>query len=448
MPINSNIFKAYDIRGIYPDDINEEAAYNIGRAVVCYIKADNIVIGKDCRLSSDKLEEKIIQGIIDQGANVIKIGMATTPMVYYASGKLAVDAGIIITASHNPAEYNGMKLCLKQAIPIGEGAGMEEIKALALNSVFPKVSKKGVVNENFGFKRQYLDHIKRFFNTNIDKKLKVVFDFANAMAIIDKTVFDELKNFIDPIYLYDKFDGRFPNHEANPLKAQTLEELQKTVLEVKADLGVAFDGDADRVGFIDEKGEIVPMDFTTGMIAKEILKKHPGGLVLMDLRSSNAVKEYIENAGGRVELCRVGHSLIKKQMRAEGAVFAGELSGHYYFDDNYKAELASLAAIMIINLINESGKKLSKLTKNLKKYFHSGEINSEVKDKAAIFVKLKEKYQNGRLNELDGIRIDFNDWWFNVRASNTEPKIRLNLEANTKKLMQKKRDEILEIIRN
>ncbi|MCK4540148.1 phosphomannomutase/phosphoglucomutase [Candidatus Parcubacteria bacterium] len=448
MPINPSIFKAYDIRGIYPDDINEEAAYNIGRAIVCYTKADNIVIGKDCRLSSDKLEEKIIQGIINQGANVVKIGMATTPMVYYASGKLAVDAGVIITASHNPAEYNGMKLCLKQAVPIGEGAGMEEIKALAINGVFPEANKKGAISENFDFKRQYLDHIKRFFNANTDKKLKIVFDFANAMAIIDKTVFDELKIFIESVYMYDEFDGRFPNHEANPLKAQTLEELQKKVLETGADLGVAFDGDADRVGFVNEKGEIVPMDFITGMIAKEILKKHPGGLVLMDLRSSNAVKEYIESAGGRVDLCRVGHSLIKKQMREEGAVFAGELSGHYYFDENYKAELSGLAAIMIMNLINESGKKLSELTKDLKKYFHSGEINSEVENKAAVFTKLKEKYKNGRLNELDGIRIDFDDWWFNVRASNTEPKVRLNLEANSKELMEEKRDEILNVIRN
>ncbi|MCK5510314.1 phosphomannomutase/phosphoglucomutase [Candidatus Parcubacteria bacterium] len=448
MPINPSIFKAYDIRGIYPDDINEKAVYSIGRAIICHTKADNIVIGKDCRLSSDKLEEKMIQGIIDQGANVVKIGMATTPMVYYASGALTVDAGVIITASHNPAEYNGMKLCLKQAIPIGEGAGMEEIKALAINSVFPKAEKQGVISENFDFKRQYLDHIKRFFNVNTDKKLKIVFDFANAMAIIDKTVFGELKDFIEPIYLYDKFDGRFPNHEANPLKVQTLEELQKKVLETGADLGVAFDGDADRVGFIDEKGKIVPMDFTTGMIAKEILKKHPNGLVLIDLRSSNAVKEYIENAGGRVDLCRVGHSLIKKQMRAENAIFAGELSGHYYFAENYKAELSSLAVIMIMNLINESGKKLSELTKDLKKYFHSGEINSEVADKIAVFVKLKEKYQNGRLNELDGVRIDFDDWWFNVRASNTEPKIRLNLEAHTRELMEEKRDEILKIIRS
>lgn len=446
MSLNPSIFKAYDIRGIYPDDINEDAIYNIGRAIVCHTKADNIVVGKDIRLSSDALEEKLIAGIIDQGANVIKIGQATTPMVYYASGKLAVDVGIIITASHNPAEYNGLKLCLKNAVPIGEGAGMEEIKALAMNGIFPNAEKKGKITINTEFKRHYLDHIKRFF-IHTDKKLKVVFDFANAMGIIDKTVFEELHEYIDPIYLYDNFDGRFPNHEANPLKTQTLVDLQKKVIDNNADLGIAFDGDADRVGFIDEKGEVVPMDFSTALIAKEILKKHPGGMILVDLRSSNAVREYIEKAGGRVDLCRVGHSLIKKQMRAEGAVFAGELSGHYYFDENFKAELSSLAAIMIMNLINENRKKLSELTLDLKKYFHSGEINSDVADKDAVFLKLKQKYENGSLNELDGIRIDFDDWWFNVRASNTEPKIRLNLEANTKKLMESKREELLKIIR-
>jgi len=447
MPLNPSIFKAYDIRGVYPDDFNEESAYAIGCALICHTKAEKVVVGKDIRLSSDSLEDALVRGITDQGGDVIKIGQATTPMLYYASGKLAVDVGIIITASHNPAEYNGLKLCRKNAVPIGEGAGMEEIKALAINNIFPSAKKRGIIEENNGFLRHYLDHTKRFFIPHA-KKIKVVFDFANAMGIIDKNVFSELSEFIEPIYLYDNFDGRFPNHEANPLKIQTLAALQDKVLETGADLGASFDGDADRVGFVDEKGTIVPMDFSTALIAKEILKKHPGGLVLVDLRSSNAVKEYIEKSGGRVALCRVGHSLIKKQMREEGAIFAGELSGHYYFDENFKAELSGLATIMIMNLINESGRKLSELTQDLKKYFHSGEINSDVVNKSEVFSKLKEKYKTGRLNELDGVRIDFADWWFNVRASNTEPKIRLNLEAKTQSLMEEKRDELLDIIRS
>jgi phosphomannomutase len=238
--------------------------------------------------------------------------------------------------------------------------------------------------------------------------------------------FEKLKNYIDPVYIYDEYDGRFPNHEANPLKTDTLADLQKKVLEVGADLGVSYDGDADRVGFVDEKGEIVPMDYITALIAKEILKKHRGALVLVDLRSSNAVIEYIEEAGGRTNLCRVGHSLIKKQMREEKAVFAGELSGHYYFEENYKAELSSLATIMIINLLNESGQKFSALCQGLRRYHHSGEINSKVSSRRDVLAKIKAKYNKGAINLLDGIRVDYHDWWFNVRPSNTEPIIRLN----------------------
>lgn len=449
MKINPEIFKAYDIRGVYPTDINENTVYNIGRAVIAFTRARSVVVGHDIRLSSEALEKAFLRGLIDQGADVIKIGLSTTPMVYYASGTLPVDLGVIITASHNPAKYNGLKICRQFAVPIGEGSGMEEIKALAVNSVFTDVKKKGKISNHLEFKEHYFKHIKRFFNPPTTKnKIKIVFDFANAMGIFDKPVFEELKDYIEPIYLYDNFDGKFPNHEANPLKTNTLEAIQKKVTETGADLGAAYDGDADRVGFIDETGAIIPMDFITALIAGEILKKHRGGLVLVDVRSSNAVSEYIEKAGGKTHLCRVGHSLIKKQMRDEKAVFAGELSGHYYFDENYKAELSSLAVIMIINLINGSGKTLSKLVKPLKKYYHSKEINSKVTSADEVFLRLKEKYARGNVNGLDGVRIDFEDWWFNVRASNTEPVIRLNLEAKTKKLMEEKRDEVLEIIRS
>ena len=448
MKINPSIFKAYDIRGIYPEDINEETVYNIGRAIVVHTKAENIVVGKDIRLSSDDLEEELIRGITDQGANVIKLGLATSPMLYYASGLLSVDTGVIITASHNPGKYNGMKICKQFAVPVGEGSGMEEIKALAINGIFPEVEDKGSVSENKDFKNQYYKHIERFFNTETTKKQKIVFDFANAMGIFDKPVFEKFQDHIDPVYIYDDYDGNFPNHEANPLNTSTLAALQKKVIAEKANFGVSYDGDADRVGFVDENGEIIPMDFITALLAGEILKKHQGALVLVDLRSSNAVLEYIKKAGGRTDLCRVGHSLIKKQMRDEKAVFAGELSGHYYFDENYKAELSSLAVIIIINLLNESGKTLSELAKPLKKYHHSGEINSSVESTEEVFLKLKAKYKDGKINELDGIRIDFEDWWFNVRASNTEPVIRLNLESKTKKQMEEKRDELLDIIRS
>ena len=445
MPTNPEIFKAYDIRGIYPKEIDRKTAYNLGRALITFTKAKTVAVGKDIRISSDTMEEELIRGLTDQGANVIKLGLATSPLVYNASGKLDVELGVIITASHNPAEYNGFKLCRQNAVPIGEGSGMEEIKALTINGNFNDVEKKGTVTTSESIKGELHEYIAGFFVPN--GKKKIVIDFANAMGILDRPVYEMLKEYIEPIYMYDEYDGTFPNHEANPLKTQTLVNLQKKVLKEKADLGISYDGDADRVGFVDEKGEVVPMDFITALIAKEMLKKHPGGLVLIDLRSSNAVREFIEAAGGRVDLCRVGHSLIKKQMREEDAIFAGELSGHYYFKENFNAELSTLAIIMIINLMNESGKTMSELVQKLKKYHHSGEINSVVKSKEKVFLKLKEKYRDGRLNELDGVRIDFDNWWFNVRASNTEPKIRLNLEAKTEKLMTKKRDEILKIIR-
>jgi len=446
MQINPKIFKAYDIRGLYPDEINGETAYNIGRALVTFTKAKKIAVGRDMRVSSPEMETALLKGITDQGADVVKIGLASTPMIYFSSWKMEVDAAVIITASHNPAQYNGMKFCWKGAVPIGEGSGMEEIKELAIKGEFVDAEEKGKVEENLEIKNQYIDYTAGFFNKDFAKK-KIVVDFGNGMASVEKAVFEKFPENLEVKYLFEELDGNFPNHEANPLKVETLEVLQKTVLEKNADLGISYDGDADRVGFVDEKGEVVPMDYLIALLAKEVLKKNPGGLILMDLRSSNAVKEVIEEAGGKVNRCRVGHSLIKKQMREQGAIFAGELSGHYFFQSNSKAEMATLAVLMLLNLMNETGQKMSELVADLKRYFHSGEINSEVEDKNVVMEKLKEKYADGKLDEMDGIRIDFPDWWFSVRASNTEPVLRLNLEAKTEELMEEKRDEALGIIR-
>jgi len=446
MQIDPKIFKAYDIRGVYPGEINEKAAYNIARAISEHFKTKKVVVGKDIRTSSDALEEKLVEGFVDSGVDVIKIGVSSTPMVYRASSQLGVDAAVIITASHNPAQYNGMKICLTNAVPVGKGAGIEEIKELALNDIFEKSDKKGKVVTNTDFKGEYLNYVKSFYNKEKAVKKKIVFDFANAMGIIYKEIYEDFSDTIEPVYLFDEFDGTFPNHEANPLKTETLSDLQKKVIEEKADLGIAFDGDADRVGFVDEKGDVVPMDFIIALLGKEVLKKHPGGLILYDLRSSNSIKEYIEEAGGKTNLSRVGHSLIKKQMRDEGAVFAGELSGHYYFQENSNAEVSALATMFILNLMNETGKTMSELTKDLKRYYHSGEINFTVKDPALILKKIKEKYSDGKIIEIDGIRIDFEDWWFNVRSSNTEPVVRLNMEAKTKEMMEEKKDEIIKMI--
>ncbi len=446
MQVNPKIFKAYDIRGVYPDQLNEKVAYWIGRAFAYYTKAKKISIGYDMRGSSEKLQEAFINGALEQGSDTIKIGMSTTPMAYFSSWNLDVDAAVVITASHNPAEWNGMKFCLKNAIPVGKGSGMEEIKELAISQNIPASKNRGNVSDDSNLKNKYLDYMAGFFKPGLGKK-KIVIDFANAMGIIDKAVYEKFPADFDAAYLYDNFDGTFPNHEANPLKIETLKTLQNKVREIRADLGIAYDGDADRIGFVDEKGEVVPMDYVIALLSKGVLKQYPGATILMDIRSSNAVKEVIEEAGGKVNRCRVGHSLIKKQMREDGAVFAGELSGHYFFEENSKAELPTLAAVMLVNLINETGEKLSELTRDLKRYFHSGEINSDVEDKTGTMNKLKEIYKDGEIDELDGVRINFPDWWFNVRPSNTEPVLRLNLEAKTKKLMEEKKDELLKIIR-
>lgn len=444
--INPGIFKAYDIRGIFGQDLDSEIAYKIGRALVLHTGAKKVSVGYDMRESSLELEKALISGLVDQGASVVRIGLSTTPMAYFSSWKLDVSAAVMITASHNTSEWNGFKMCLKNAVPIGEGNGMEEIRDLVMRGEFSYEGEKGTVENDENLKKEYLEYMLGFFKKGLGKK-KVVIDFANAMGILDKPVYEKIGDDVETVYMYDEYDGSFPNHEANPLKTETLESLQKKVLEEGADLGIAYDGDADRVGFVDEKGEAVRMDFITAILAEEILKKDPGKIILVDIRSSNSVPEFIEKKGGKAEYCRIGHSLIKSQMRSQGAIFGGELSGHYFFEENSKSEMTTLAAIMIINLLNETGRKMSEIVSELKKYYQSGEINSDVADKEAVMEKLKEIYKDGKLNTLDGIRIDFSDWWFNVRPSNTEPKLRLNLEAKTQELMEERCDEVLGIIR-
>jgi len=343
------IFKAYDVRGIYPGEINEEIVYKIGRAFVEFLKAKKIVVGRDIRESSPALFEELKKGITDAGADVYDLDLATTPMLYFASGKLDVDGGIILTASHNPGEYNGMKFCRAKAIPIGENSGLLDIKEIVLSNNFENIStKKGRVI-SADIKTDYLDYFSSFLNID-DKKFKLVIDTANAMGIMELEIYKKFPQNFELVTLYNNFDSSFPNHEANPLKTETLRELQQKVISEKANLGIAYDGDADRVGFVDELGEIIPMDLITGLIAKIVLEKNPQANILYDLRSSMAVKEIIEENGGTAHECRVGHALIKKQMREENAIFAGELSGHYYFEENYKAEAGSLPAIYLMNL--------------------------------------------------------------------------------------------------
>ena len=448
MEINQKIFKAYDIRGLYPSEINEETAYLIGRATVDEFSLTTIAIGRDARSHSPALFEAFAKGAMEQGANVIDLGLLTTPMVYFASWNIKeVEAVISLTASHNPPEYNGMKISLRNAVPVGEKTGLANIRDRVLQNNFVAADIPGTLS-TFDIKPSYYQHFGQFASLG-DKKFKVVIDTANAMGVLELPIFEGLQasGNLEITYLYKSLENPFSAHEANPLNTETLDELRAKVTETGADLGLAFDGDADRIGFVDEKGEIIPMHFITGLIAKTLLAHHPGATVLYDLRSSMAVKEVIEEAGGQPVECVVGHANIKRQMREVGAIFAGELSGHYYFAENSLAEAGSLPALYLLNLMTETNQPISALVQTLNRYYHSGEINSEVHDKDIVLANLKEKYADGTMHELDGLKVVYSDWWFNVRGSNTEPLLRLNLEANTPELLAEKQAELLTIIR-
>lgn len=436
----AEIFKAYDIRGIYPTDLNEEIAEKIGRAFVHFLKAEKVVVGRDMRPHSKPVFQALAKGMTEQGADVIDIGMCSTPMSYHANGVLEADGSIMITASHNPAEWNGFKLCRENAIPISGATGIQDIKKIVEDESWGESDKVGSVSQ-FDIAPVYGDFLRK--HAQLDRKLKVVVDYANAMGSFE---IKDIEDMFEIIPLYKDLDGTFPNHEANPLKLSTLDALCAKVKEIGADFGAGFDGDADRCGFVDDKGEIIPMDLFTALIAQDVLTKGPAN-ILYDLRSSKAVKECIEENGGTAIMSRVGHAFIKAQMREYDAVFAGELSGHYYFKENFTTESQGLAFIMLANLICKTGKPVNELVQPLRKYFASGEINSKVPDVAPILAELKEKYADGKMFELDGVSVEYSNWWFNVRASNTEPLLRLIVEADDQETMESKRDELLAIIR-
>ena len=438
----AGIFKAYDIRGIYPEQLNEQMAEKIGRAFVVFTGARKVVVGRDMRTHSGKLFEALARGLMEQGADVIDLGLCSTPMSYHANGKLGADGSIMITASHNTKEWNGFKLCSAQAVPISGATGIAEIEQIVLRNQWPAANRKGNLSR-YDISGEYGKFLRSFSSMN--RKLKVVVDYANAMGSCEISGIEDL---FDIIPLYKEVDGNFPNHEANPLHTETLSDLCKKVLETGADFGAGFDGDADRCGFVDDKGEIIPMDLFTALIAQDILSEGAPGKaipILYDLRSSWAVKECIRENGGTPIMSRVGHAFIKAQMRETGAVFAGELSGHYYFRENFVAESQGLSMIKLGNLLCRKNQKVSELVKPLRKYFQSGEINTKVADVASVLQKVRNKYSDGHLFELDGISVEYPEWWFNVRASNTEPLLRLNVEAVDHRTMEEKRDELLKL---
>ena len=439
----SGIFKAYDIRGIYPEQLNEQLAEKIGKAYATFLKGKKVVIGRDMRPHSVPLFNALAKGITEQGVDVIDLGMCSTPMTYFANGKLKADGSIMITASHNTGEWNGLKLCREDAIPISGATGIVEIEKITMDETWNKnVDQRGQIS-SYDIAPDYAAFLRSY--SKLDRKLKVVADFGNSMGSYEIA---GIRDLFEVIPLYEKLDGTFPNHEANPLKTETLDDLCAKVKEVGADFGAGFDGDADRCGFVDNKGNIIPMDLFTALIAQDILSDGPA-TILYDLRSSWAVRECIEKNGGTAIRSRVGHAFIKAQMREHNAVFAGELSGHYYFKENNVAECQGLAFLKLGNLVCKTNKTVGELVKPLRKYFASGEINSKVDDVDSVVKRIKAKYSDAKNKfELDGYSFEYEDWWFNMRCSNTEPLLRLNLEAKTEEKMKEKRDEILAIIRS
>ncbi|MDD3154068.1 MAG: phosphomannomutase/phosphoglucomutase [Victivallaceae bacterium] len=436
----SGIFKAYDIRGIYPTDLDTELAEKIGRAYVTFTGAKKVAVGRDMRPHSNNLFTGLVKGITGQGCDVVDLGLCSTPESYYANGKLNLDGSIMITASHNPGEWNGFKLCRAHAVPISGSTGIADIQKLVETGVFPEATRKGDLS-TYDIAAEYGAFLRKY--AKITRKLKVVCDFANAMGSYEIA---GIRDLFEIIPLYEELDGTFPNHEANPLHTATLDAIRRKVVETKADFGAAFDGDSDRCGFIDDEGNIIPMDLFTALLAQDILAAGPA-TILYDLRSSRAVRECIEEHGGKAIMSRVGHAFIKAQMRENDAVFAGELSGHYYFKENFTAESQGLAFLRFSNLLCKTGKKAHELVAPLRKYSSSGEINSRVTDAPAILQEIKKHFSDGKMFELDGVSVEYPQWWFNVRTSNTEPLMRLIVEADTQERMEAKRDELLAIIR-
>src|SRR5712671_7535305 len=435
--LDPKVFKAYDIRGIYPEEINDEGAYAIGRAYVQQFEPRRIAVGRDMRLSSPQIAEAVIRGAAHAGAEVVDLGLVGTEMVYFAVGELGLDGGIMVTASHNPKEYTGMKIVRRGALPVGGESGLLDVRDRALA---PPVGGQtpGQVQQR-DIWPAYVDRVMSFIDVSAIRPLKVVIDAANGMAGVMLPPVLERLPMVEVVRCYFEPDGSFPNHEPNPLLPQNREFIVRKTLEEGADLGVAFDGDADRCFFVDDTGEFVPGDFVTALFAGNVLEKEPGAKIIYDVRASRAVPDTIERAGGVALVNRVGHAFIKARMRKEDAAFAGEVSGHYYFRDFSQADSGVVPFLLMLELISKSGRLSEILAPLRSRYFITGELNTPVPDVALKLQELKERYADGQISHLDGISVDFEDWHFNVRPSNTEPLLRLNLEATSKELMEQKR---------
>jgi phosphomannomutase len=448
--VNPGIFKAYDVRGIYPGEINEEVTGEIGGAFVTYLGAKRIGVSRDMRLSSPTLAAAFIEGAVAQGCDVVDYGMMATDMLYFAVASEGLDGGAQITASHNPGEYNGVKMVRREALPLSGDAGIGEIRDMLVNGAIPPQAARPGGRIERDVLDAYIHHIMAFIDPSIIKPFKVVADAGNGMAgIVAPKMFARLPCHV--IEMCFTPDGSFPNHEANPLIEENRAHIVERVVAEKADIGIAWDGDADRCFFIDGTGEFISGDFITALLAEAFLLKHPSATIIYDLRASHAVRDMVLRYGGRPLMNRVGHAFIKRRMREDDGIFGGEVTGHYYFRDNFYADNGFIPALMMLELMSKKNQPLAELLAPLRaKYFISGEINTKLGSMAALDEKLHaigRRFNDGTVTKLDGVSVEYDDWHFNVRASNTEPLIRLNLEATTPELMAKKRDEVLGVIR-
>ncbi len=446
MDYNPSIFKAYDIRGLVGKDFDDDFAETLGRAFVLHTGAKVIVAGRDMRGSSPGYFAALTRGMMKQGADVVDVGMVSTPMFYFAVSDYELhDAGIMVTASHNPAEYNGFKMVHGDAMPIGKGSGMEEIKALVEKNAFPDASEGTLIETDIT--EDYLERLFDLVPADTIKGLTVAVDAGNGMGgVILPEIFKRLDVKVHPLYWEP--DGTFPNHEANPLKTETLAALQAKIKEMRADVGIAFDGDADRIGLVDEKGEVIRADQIIAMLAHVLLPGHLGETVTYNVSCGNVAPEEIKASGGVPVMTPTGHALIKPILRETEALFGGELSGHFYFREFFGAECTDYVMLLTLQLLARQKKPLSELVAPFRRYAHSGEINFRVENAKEKIAAIKERFADEavKVTEIDGLRLDFSDGWCGVRASNTEPLLRLNVEGSTKEIMEARRAELEAII--
>jgi phosphomannomutase len=449
--MNPDIFKAYDVRGVYPSELDEQVFKQIGRGFVAFLKARRIGVGRDMRLSSPSLSAAFIEGAREQGADIVDFGMIATDMLYYGVGTENLDGGAQITASHNPKQYNGCKMVGKGNIPLSGDSGISDIRdMIAANTIPPAAPVPGTIAP-LSILSGYVKHVMSFIEPSIIKPFNTVLDAGCGMgALVATELFKSLP--CKTTRLCFTIDGTFPTHEANPLIEENRRDIVEEVVRQKADIGIAWDGDADRCFFIDGDGGFVPGDFVTALLAEAFMLKQPGATVIYDLRASNAIKDVAARDGGRAFMNRVGHAFFKGRMRETNAVFGGEVTGHYYFRDNFYCDNGFIPALLILELMSKKNKSLKQLLEPLRaKYFISGEINTKLAHMDAVGAKLETiaaHYKDAKQYRMDGLSVEYPDWHFNVRPSNTEPLLRLNLEGTSQQLMEQNRDEVLALIRS